>query len=199
MRLPSPFPQQQPRGYSSGRSLFGGRSDGRSNGLKARLFIALAIVGFAVISYYLKPGGFFAQIYVRDEAIGGTPPARYLMAQVTGGQRLLKPFEKRLQAKGVLPSGMQTVPGKGATLDAFGNIAGSQMNRILSQLDRSKVRPVATGEVDISDVLEEVYAEPPPRSTRAPVSSAPPVPPMVSDGRRMTGKPSCSTAAMASS
>ena len=89
------------------------------------------------IRYYLKPGGFFAQIYVRDEAIGGTPPARYLMAQVTGGQRLLKPFEKRLkrlQGKGVLPSGMQTVPGKGATLDAFGNIAGSQMNRILSQL-----------------------------------------------------------------
>jgi predicted Zn-dependent protease len=56
MRLPSPFPQQQPRGYSSGRSPFGGRSDGRSNGLKARLFIALAIVGFAVLSYYLKPG-----------------------------------------------------------------------------------------------------------------------------------------------
>jgi predicted Zn-dependent protease len=56
MRLPSPFPQQQPRGYSGGRSPFGGRSDGRSNGLKARLLLALAIVGFAVISYYLKPG-----------------------------------------------------------------------------------------------------------------------------------------------
>ena len=56
MRLPSPFPQQQPRAYSSGRSPFGGRSDGRSNGLKARLLIALAIVGFAVLSYYLKPG-----------------------------------------------------------------------------------------------------------------------------------------------
>lgn len=56
MRFPSPFPQQQPRGYSSGRSPFGGRSAGRSNGLKARLLIALAIVGFAVLSYYLKPG-----------------------------------------------------------------------------------------------------------------------------------------------
>lgn len=56
MRLPSPFPQQQPRGYSNGRSPFGGSSDGRSNGLKARLLIALAIVAFAVISYYMKPG-----------------------------------------------------------------------------------------------------------------------------------------------
>jgi predicted Zn-dependent protease len=56
MRLPSPFPQQQPRGYSSGRSPFGGSSEGRSNGLKARLLIALAIVAFAVLSYYLKPG-----------------------------------------------------------------------------------------------------------------------------------------------
>jgi beta-barrel assembly-enhancing protease len=57
MRLPSPFPFPQQRSRSSGgRSPFGGSSDGRSNGLKARLFIALAIVGFAVLSYYLKPG-----------------------------------------------------------------------------------------------------------------------------------------------
>jgi beta-barrel assembly-enhancing protease len=56
MRLPSPFPQQRSRGYSGGRSLFGGSSDGRSSGLKARALIALAIVAFAVISYYAKPG-----------------------------------------------------------------------------------------------------------------------------------------------
>lgn len=57
MRLPSPFPFPQQRSRNSGgRSPFGGSSDGRSNGLKARLLIALAIVGFAVLSYYLKPG-----------------------------------------------------------------------------------------------------------------------------------------------
>ena len=57
MRLPSPFPfpQQRSQGYG-GRSPFGGSSEGRSNGLKARLLIALAIVAFAVLSYYLKPG-----------------------------------------------------------------------------------------------------------------------------------------------
>lgn len=53
-------------------------------------------------------------------------------------------------------------------------VTAQSAHRILSQLDRSKARPDATGEIDISDVLEEVYAEPPPRSTRAPVSSEPP-------------------------
>lgn len=57
MRLPSPFPFPQQRSQGNGgRSPFGGSSEGRSNGLKARLLIALAIVAFAVLSYYLKPG-----------------------------------------------------------------------------------------------------------------------------------------------
>lgn len=86
------------------------------------------------IRYKLLPGGKGAQIFVRDEATGGTPPARYLLPQVVGGQRLLKPFEKRLQSRGILPAGMQSMPGKGVQLDAYGNIPGSAMNRILSQL-----------------------------------------------------------------
>ena len=40
----------------------------------------------------------------------------------------------RLAAQGILPAGMQAVPGKGVDLDGFGNIAGSTMNRVLSQL-----------------------------------------------------------------
>lgn len=76
----------------------------------------------------------FAIVRVRDEAFKGTPPARYLLAQVEGGQRLMKPFEKRLAAQGILPAGMQAVPGKGVDLDGYGNIAGGTMNRVLSQL-----------------------------------------------------------------
>ena len=44
-------------------------------------------------------------------------------------------------------------------------------NRILAQLDRAPPRLDATGEIEIEDVLEEVYAEPAPRSKR---SDAPP-------------------------
>lgn len=86
------------------------------------------------IRYKLLPRGKGAQIFVRYEAHNGTPPARYLLPQVTGGQRVLKPFENRLKDQRILPPGMQAVPGKGAQLDAYGNIPGSQMNRILSQL-----------------------------------------------------------------
>jgi predicted Zn-dependent protease len=62
MRLPFPFPGQQriPRGYRGGgdRAMFGREQPQRGMGsaVKARLLIALAIVAFAVISYYAKPG-----------------------------------------------------------------------------------------------------------------------------------------------
>lgn len=76
----------------------------------------------------------YAVVRVRDEAFKGNPPAKYLLAQVFGGQRAAKGFEKRLQSANVMPAGLAAVPGKGAQLDAFGNIAGGQMNQILSQL-----------------------------------------------------------------
>ena len=76
----------------------------------------------------------FAIVKVRDEAFKGTPPARYLLAQVQGGQRLAKPFENRLAAQGILPPGTHAVPGKGARLDAYGNLPGKDLNQILSQL-----------------------------------------------------------------
>jgi hypothetical protein len=75
-----------------------------------------------------------AEVLVRDDAFKGTPPSRYLQAQVKGGQRLMKPFENRLAAQGILPSGLQAVPGKGVHLDAYGNIPGGVLNRVLSQL-----------------------------------------------------------------
>lgn len=75
-----------------------------------------------------------AQVFIRDEATKGTPPARYLLAQVQGGQRLAKPFENRLAAQGIMPAGTQAMPGKGARLDAHGNLPGAELNRVLSQL-----------------------------------------------------------------
>jgi hypothetical protein len=75
-----------------------------------------------------------AQVFVRDEAFKGNPPSKYLQAEVEGGQRRHKAFENRLTSVGILPAGMYVVPGKGAQLDAFGNISGGQITAILSQL-----------------------------------------------------------------
>lgn len=75
-----------------------------------------------------------ADIFIRDEASKGTPPAKYLQAQVSGGSRRQKGIEKRLSAAGILPQGQFVVPGLGVKLDAFGNVPRSQLNQILSQL-----------------------------------------------------------------
>lgn len=76
----------------------------------------------------------YAEIYLRDEASNGTPPAKYLAPQVEGGQRRKKGFEVLLQQKGAMPAGMFAVGGKGAPLDRFGNVKIGQVNKILSQL-----------------------------------------------------------------
>lgn len=75
-----------------------------------------------------------ATVFIRDEAFKGVPPAKYLQAQVFGGGRAMKGIEKRLSANGILPDGLFIVPGKGAQLDASGNIPLSTVNRIKSQL-----------------------------------------------------------------
>ncbi len=76
----------------------------------------------------------FATIFLRDEAAKGTAPAKYLLPQVEGGERRPKGMERLLQSKGAMPRGMFAVPGKGAPLDAHGNVKAGQVRQILSQL-----------------------------------------------------------------
>jgi len=76
----------------------------------------------------------YAEVFLRDEASNGTPPAKYLAPQVEGGQRRKKGFEVLLQQKGAMPAGMFAVAGKGAPLDRFGNVKVGQVSKILSQL-----------------------------------------------------------------
>ena len=76
----------------------------------------------------------YADVFVRDEAFKGTPPAKYLQAQVFGGERRHKGIERQLNAAGLLPQGMFVVPGQGAKLDAHGNLPLSQLNAIKSQI-----------------------------------------------------------------
>jgi predicted Zn-dependent protease len=61
MRMPSPFPfpQRRSHGYSGGyggQSLFGRTRRGGGSAFKTRLIIALVFIGFALLSYYGKPG-----------------------------------------------------------------------------------------------------------------------------------------------
>lgn len=76
-----------------------------------------------------------ARVWFKEDAgKQGAPAAKYLMPHVDGGPRRTKRYEVALQAIGALPAGWQTVPGEGAQLDAYGNVAVGQIIQILSQL-----------------------------------------------------------------
>lgn len=64
----------------------------------------------------------------------GRAPIKYLRWQIGGGARTLKAFERRLVSAGAMPDDMRAVPGRGARLDAFGNISGGQLRQMFSQL-----------------------------------------------------------------
>lgn len=62
----------------------------------------------------------------------GIPASKYLAAQILGGQRRLKRFEKALQSVGAMPVGYMAVPGDAAIIDGNGNMSGGQIVQILS-------------------------------------------------------------------
>jgi hypothetical protein len=66
-----------------------------------------------------------ARVFAKD----GT---RWLKPQIDGGARIDKRSETMLRQAGVLPAGMQAVPGKAAKLDAYGNMDRAQMIALLS-------------------------------------------------------------------
>ena len=91
---------------------------------------------FTLNSLYLKPAtkrDLVAEVYFK-EGFGSIPAWRYLGPQVEGGPRVHKAHEKRLIAAGHMRSDEFAVPGKGAKLDAYGNLSGSTIGRILSQV-----------------------------------------------------------------
>lgn len=95
---------------------------------------------YTLNSLFIKPAtkrDLTATIGLKEWGGKGTPASKYLAPQIFGGNRGFKRSEKALQRSGLLPSGMYWVPGKGAKLDAYGNISGSQMTQILSVLQAS--------------------------------------------------------------
>lgn len=91
---------------------------------------------FTLNALYVKPAtkqDLVAEVYFKD-GFGSVPAWRYLGPQVEGGARVHKAFERRLIRAGLMQSDEFAVPGSGVKLDSFGNIAGSTIERILSQL-----------------------------------------------------------------
>jgi hypothetical protein len=82
----------------------------------------------------------YAEIYIRDEAFKGTPPAKYLLTEVEGGQRRRKGFERLLQSRGLLSPTQFAVMGRGAQANQFGNVPAGQVTKILSQLGAQRDR-----------------------------------------------------------
>lgn len=87
---------------------------------------------------YLKPATKAdpeAEVRLKDDiALAGAPAAAFLPAQIEGGPRRHKRFERSLQYVGLLPAGMYAVPGRGAQLDGYGNMNRGQIVKILSDL-----------------------------------------------------------------
>lgn len=77
-----------------------------------------------------------AEVFIKDRGgeRGGRPAATFLGAQVRGGARKAKGFERLLQARGLMPQGWRAITGAGAKLDQYGNLDRGQLTQILQQL-----------------------------------------------------------------
>lgn len=75
-----------------------------------------------------------ASVRFKDFAGKGTPAWKYLTPQIRGGQRAAKRHEKALRLRGIIGPSSFVVPGPGEPLDAYGNMRGARLVRILSDL-----------------------------------------------------------------
>lgn len=94
-------------------------------------------------SLYLSPATKaipVAKVWLKDDAGKGTPAAKYLLTEITGGGRRYKRFERALAARGLLPDGMFAMPGSAARIDAFGNMERGQLMQVLSAVGAAETR-----------------------------------------------------------
>lgn len=94
---------------------------------------------YTLRSLYVKsatPVRLTARVWLKDNYATGPDDTskHFLVPQIFGGHRPDKRFEFMLKRIGVLPSGMQVVPGNSAKLDANGNMSRGEIVQILSYL-----------------------------------------------------------------
>lgn len=85
-------------------------------------------------------GGSYRQQNFRAQGKKGTiTPAQYLLAQIVGGHRVPKRFERALQIIGAMDGGDYAVFAKRSeALDSYGNISGSKLNQIITFFRKTK-------------------------------------------------------------
>lgn len=83
-----------------------------------------------------KENSLVTTVGFKDYASSGTPAAKYLQLQVSGGQARRKGFENLLQRRGLLRAGEFAIPSGNPPLsfNRFGNISGAQYTQVLSRL-----------------------------------------------------------------
>lgn len=95
---------------------------------------------FTMNSLAIKPAtktDLNAIVYFKD-GFGSTPAWKYLSPEVEGGDRTHKSFELRLIRAGLMKQDEFAVPGAGMKLDQFGNMPGSTLEQILSQVSAAE-------------------------------------------------------------
>lgn len=81
-----------------------------------------------------SPSRPLVRIWLEEFGGKGIAAADFLAAEIEGGARKHKRFEKALIARRLMPSNAYAVPGEQAPLDQYGNVPGSFITRMLSDL-----------------------------------------------------------------
>lgn len=91
---------------------------------------------FTLNSLYVRPATKRVPIAKVEfkEGFGSIPAWRYLGPEIEGGPRVKKSHERALERAGIIRSDEFAVPSQSVTLDAYGNMPGSQITRILSDV-----------------------------------------------------------------
>jgi hypothetical protein len=91
---------------------------------------------FTLNALYVKPATKkeLTAAVMFKEGFGSIPAWRYLGAEVEGGERSRKSYERRLIQLGAMRANEYAVPGKAAPLDSFGNIPGSFWQVVMADL-----------------------------------------------------------------
>lgn len=92
---------------------------------------------YTLNSLFLRPAtaqSLSARIHVKNQSGGGLPQEKFLTPEVFGGGRNQKGFEVALRLSGWLKPGEFVFPARGVARDAFGNVTGAFVRRILAQI-----------------------------------------------------------------